>query len=57
MIHHDLGELDKAREFLSRALKTNPNFHVRFAEQARVIVLEIDSAGGRVSATQSGERR
>jgi tetratricopeptide (TPR) repeat protein len=57
MIHHDLGELDKAREFLSRALKTNPNFHVRFAEQARVIVLEIDSAGGRVAATQSGERR
>lgn len=57
MIHHDLGELDKAREFLSRALKTNPNFHVRFAEQAHRILQQIDSAGARVAATQSDEER
>ena len=57
MIHHGLGERDKAREFLSRALKTNPNFHVRFAEQAHRILQQIDSAGARVAATQSDEER
>lgn len=57
MIHYGLGELDQARGFLSRALETNPYFHILFAEQARKIVLEIDSAGGRVAATRSGERK
>jgi tetratricopeptide (TPR) repeat protein len=34
MIHHDLGELEKAQEYFSRALETNPHFHLLLAEQA-----------------------
>jgi tetratricopeptide (TPR) repeat protein len=56
MIHHGLGEHDEAREFLNRALKTNPYFHILFAEQARRIVHEIDSADATVAA-QSGDGR
>jgi len=57
MIHHGLGERDRAREFLGRALKTNPHFHILFAEQATRTLKEIDNAGGRVAATQSTEGR
>ncbi len=57
MIHHCLGEVDAAREFLSRALKTNPHFHILFAEQARGILQQLDGDGARVVATQSAEGR
>jgi tetratricopeptide (TPR) repeat protein len=56
MIHHGLGELDKAREFLSRALATNAHFHILFAEQATRTLKEIDNAG-RVAANQQSEER
>jgi tetratricopeptide (TPR) repeat protein len=57
MIHHGLGELDKAKEFLNRALQTNPHFHVLFAEQAERILQQIDNAGARVAAHPSIEGR
>jgi tetratricopeptide (TPR) repeat protein len=57
MIHHDLGELDEAREFLDRALKTNPHFHILFAEQAGRVLQQIDGDGARVAAGQSPEGR
>jgi Tfp pilus assembly protein PilF len=34
MICHRLGEHDKARDYLRRALATNPYFHVRHVEVA-----------------------
>jgi tetratricopeptide (TPR) repeat protein len=34
LIHAALGEPDQAREYLARALATNPNFHVLHAETA-----------------------
>jgi tetratricopeptide (TPR) repeat protein len=57
MIHHGLGELDKAREFLSRALATNPHFHILLAERAARTLKQIDNAGGRVAANQQNEER
>ncbi len=57
MIHHGLGELDKGKEFLNRALQTNPHFHVLFAEQAERILQQIDNAGARVAAHPSIEGR
>ena len=35
MIHLALGERDRAREFLTRALDTNPHFSLRGADEAR----------------------
>jgi tetratricopeptide (TPR) repeat protein len=57
MIHHGLGELEKARGFLSRALETNPHFHILFAERAERILQQIDNAGARVATHQSDDRR
>ena len=41
MIYKDLGEKDKARESLQRALATNPAFHVLHADVARKALAEI----------------
>jgi tetratricopeptide (TPR) repeat protein len=38
MIYHGLGELDRAKEFLRRALKLNPRFHVLFADRAAALL-------------------
>ena len=57
MIHYGLGELDEARKFLSRALVTNPHFHILFAEQAQRILQQMDGDSARVAATQSAEGR
>jgi tetratricopeptide (TPR) repeat protein len=42
MIHYGLGELAKAKEFLTRALAINPHFHVLFADEAADTLKEID---------------
>ncbi len=34
MIHHRIGEPEKAKEYLRRALSTNPHFHILYAEVA-----------------------
>ncbi len=34
MIYHRLGESDKAREYLRRALSTNSHFHIFYADEA-----------------------
>lgn len=57
MIHHGLGELDLAREFLRRALQTNRHFHILFAEQARQILQQLDDAERHVAAHLAGEGR
>jgi tetratricopeptide (TPR) repeat protein len=44
MIHLRLGQRDKAREFLERALATNPHFHVLHAETARRALEDLRAA-------------
>jgi tetratricopeptide (TPR) repeat protein len=57
MIHHRLGELATAKEFLNRALATNPYFHVLFAEHAANTLKEMATADARVVSTQPEEGR
>jgi tetratricopeptide (TPR) repeat protein len=42
MIHHRLGEHDKARHYLQRALATNPHFHVLHVEVAERTLKEAE---------------
>ena len=44
MIHRDLGELDTARDYLRRALTTNPHFHVLLAPLAVRTLRAIEAA-------------
>ena len=44
MIHHRLGERDKAREYLRRCLATNPHFHVLHARVAERILAQLDTS-------------
>jgi len=55
MIHYRLGDQDKAKAFLNRALSTNPHFHILFADKAAGILREIDNSATRVAAQQQGE--
>jgi tetratricopeptide (TPR) repeat protein len=57
MIHYRLGDQDKAKAFLNRALSTNPHFHILFADKAAGILREIDNSATRVAAQQQGEGR
>jgi tetratricopeptide (TPR) repeat protein len=47
MIHRGLGDTEKAREYLRRALSTNPHFHVLQAEVAERTLKELGVGGGR----------
>ncbi|OLC17389.1 MAG: hypothetical protein AUH29_01960 [Candidatus Rokubacteria bacterium 13_1_40CM_69_27] len=47
MIHRSLGDTEKAREYLLRALSTNPHFHVLQADVARRALQELGVGGGR----------
>ncbi len=44
IIYRRLGDLPKAREFLNRALTTNPHFHVLFADHAANTLKEMATA-------------
>jgi lipoprotein NlpI len=43
MIYRSLGQADKAREFLARALSTNPRFHLLHAPLAERILIELEA--------------
>jgi tetratricopeptide (TPR) repeat protein len=43
MIYARLGERDKARQFLRRALATNPHFHVLHSEVAERTLEDLDA--------------
>ena len=42
MIHYRLGDQDKAKEFLNRALSTNPHFHILFADTAAQTLTQLE---------------
>jgi tetratricopeptide (TPR) repeat protein len=42
MIHYRLGDQDKAKAFLNRALSTNPHFHILFADTAAQTLMRLE---------------
>ena len=49
MIYHGLGEAPKAKEFLARALATNPYFHIFHAGLAERTLKEINEQPSRMA--------
>ena len=49
MIYHRLGDKEKAKEFLRRAIATNPHFHIVFADEAANTLKQMER-----SAEQAG---
>jgi tetratricopeptide (TPR) repeat protein len=54
MIYHRLGDNEKAREFLSRAMATNPQFHILHAETAALTLKQLDEAIAQVGVERQG---
>jgi tetratricopeptide (TPR) repeat protein len=46
MIYHRIGEAEKAKEYLRRALSTNPHFHIFYAEMAERTLKELEGRPG-----------
>ena len=57
MIYHRLGEKEKAREHLRRALSINPYFHIFFADSATRVLAELENSEEQVVARQPMDRR
>jgi tetratricopeptide (TPR) repeat protein len=55
MIFNQLGDKEKARHYLRRALSTNPHFHILFAERANRVLSEIENADASATASQASE--
>ena len=56
MIRHALGQDADAGEFLSRALKMNPHFHIFHAEIARRVLEDIAQSRNRDSRSSNAQR-
>jgi tetratricopeptide (TPR) repeat protein len=52
MIYHGLGKDSESEKFLSRALKTNPHFHIFYADLAGRTVADIANSRNRDSGNQ-----
>jgi tetratricopeptide (TPR) repeat protein len=57
MIHHRLGERAKARDYLRRALATNPHFHVLHVEVAEHALREIEAQLGAAVIQEKSDGR
>ena len=57
MIYHRLGDKQKAREYLSRALKTNPHFHIVFAKNAARTLKELESSREMIAVQERSDER
>lgn len=57
MIYRALGENQKAKDFLQRALATNPHFHPLFAGQALAVIEAIDDGAGTLAFNGHDEER
>lgn len=58
MIYHRLGEKEKAKEHLRRALSINPHFHIFFADNAKRTLVELENSEDQVAvARQPLDRR
>ncbi|MGH7798146.1 MAG: tetratricopeptide repeat protein [Candidatus Binatia bacterium] len=54
MIYHRLSEHEKAKEFLSRAISANPQFHVFHAETAALTLKQLDESVTQVGVERQG---
>jgi tetratricopeptide (TPR) repeat protein len=54
MIYGKLGDSAKAKEYLERALQTNPEFHVAYAKTARQTLDRINKSQAEASARETG---
>ena len=54
MIYHRLGDNEKAREFLSRAMATNPQFHILHAETAALTLKQLDESVAHMGVVRQG---
>ncbi len=55
MIYHRLGDKEKAKNFLARALATNPYFHVFFSATAEQTLKELEQSAMQVGVERHGE--
>jgi Tfp pilus assembly protein PilF len=54
MIYDRLGDSLKAKEYLQRALQTNSEFHITYAETARQTLDRMNKRQAEVSAQEAG---
>jgi tetratricopeptide (TPR) repeat protein len=52
MIYQALGETDRAKDFLARALAMNPQFHVLLADKARTILGQLEELSTEANSAQ-----
>jgi tetratricopeptide (TPR) repeat protein len=57
MIYHGLGEKEKAREHLRRALSINPHFHIFFADDATRALAELENSEKQTAVRQPLDKR
>lgn len=57
MIYHRLGDKQKAREYLSRALETNPHFHIFFAETAARTLKDLEISREKIAVQEPSDGR
>jgi tetratricopeptide (TPR) repeat protein len=57
VIFDQLGDKEKAKDYLARALSTNPHFHVLFADSAARTLRELENSGSRATTSHQTEER
>jgi tetratricopeptide (TPR) repeat protein len=57
MIYQALGEKEKAKEFLARALAMNPQFHILLAKKAAETLKQLEESPLQANAVQAGDGR
>jgi tetratricopeptide (TPR) repeat protein len=57
MIYQGLGEKEKAKEFLARALAMNPQFHILLAKKAEETLKQLEESPLQADAVQAGHGR
>jgi len=55
MIYHRIRETEKAKEYLHRALSTNPHFHIFYAEVAKRTLEELEGRSGTPGIQRKGD--
>jgi len=57
MIYHRLGEKEKAKQYLAKAIATNPHFHVLYAETAQKTLEQLEQPVAQVDMELRGSGR
>lgn len=55
MIYHRMEETEKAKEYLQRALSTNPHFHIFYAEVAERTLKELEGRSAPAGISERGD--